>query len=83
MRSTFDQIVQWFKLHAQTFDLFLDYIKAIYSRWHEYLWGAVPLSPFILWYLVGHPLLCYEFYAEFGCQRSDTNRRKALSCRWF
>jgi hypothetical protein len=55
MRFKLDQIARWYEQHAQTFDLFPDYIKAIYSRWHDYLWGAPLLAPIIVWYLLGHP----------------------------
>jgi hypothetical protein len=55
MRNTFERFVRWFKQHAETFDLFPAYIRAVYSRWHDYLWGAIPIAPIILWWMLVSP----------------------------
>jgi hypothetical protein len=55
MRRIFGRIARWLKQRANTFDLFPDYLKAVYSRWHDYLWGALFVAPIIIWWMVDTP----------------------------
>ena len=36
-------------------DLFVDYLKAIYAHWNEFLWESILLAPYAAWLLFGTP----------------------------
>jgi hypothetical protein len=55
MSDRYGKIRKWIIKQAKTFDLLPDYAKAVYRAWQDYLWGALLVSPIIVWWLVSNP----------------------------
>ncbi len=49
------RLLERLKRHARTFDLFPEYAKAVYSRWNDYFFEALLLSPIVIWWMLGSP----------------------------
>jgi hypothetical protein len=55
MRQHIEERLAWLKRRSKTLDLLPQYNGAVYSSWHDYLWGATPVAPIIVWWMLGSP----------------------------
>jgi len=55
IRARIAELRRWVAARSRTFDLFGDYIKAVYKRWNDYFWNALIIAPIVLWWMLGNP----------------------------
>ena len=55
MRQRLRKLFSWCVRKGRTLHLFWEYARAVYTRWNDYPWGELIISPIIVWWIVGNP----------------------------
>lgn len=50
-RGSLASVGKWLRKRVESLDLFVDYVQAVYHRWHDYLWGELLVAPVIIWWM--------------------------------